>query len=449
MVYYHFKQFIYPKILPRKFVPSCVIPTHVNFASTQLRPSASRLRWLPLLLAWSAGALTADTTPPTIPQAARLSSLVAEAPALQAARARAEAAKARADAAGRLPDPELEGMYSRVREPMGGDHPMWSITLRQPLPKAGERAADRERAIAATSMAEADYAVMAGELGAEVAAALVEAETARARAALFSEQLARTERALAAIDARIASGSGRSADRLALQSRVASLRLMVEQETRMVDDALAEARGRLGLAPDEPLPDFSAPDVAAIDPETVPAARLAAARAAEARAMARMARASARPMTAIGLHFEREEERIGDMDTIGVSFMTELPFRSRGYARAEQRAARAEETAARAEADSTRHRVRVALSRVARAERLAATSRRLAEETLARLEAEYDALLRSTGTTAGANDTAVLLLLEILERQTDARLQIIEADAAARAARAELWRHAPAHFFDL
>jgi hypothetical protein len=39
------------------------------------------------------------------------------------------------------------------------------------------------------------------------------------------------------------------------------------------------------------------------------------------------------------------------------------------------------------------------------------------------------------------------MVLEILERQTDAQIQIIEAESAARLARAELWRHASATFF--
>jgi cobalt-zinc-cadmium efflux system outer membrane protein len=128
--------------------------------------------------------------------------------------------------------------------------------------------------------------------------------------------------------------------------------------------------------------------------------------------------------------------------------MTELPFRSRTYAHAEQRAARAEETAARADSDSTRHRARSALSRSERAERLAATSRKLAAETSARLDAEYDSLIRSAGTPAMAGgETSVLMVLEILERQTDADLQVVEADYAARSARSELWRYAPASLF--
>ncbi len=372
----------------------------------------------------------------TAPAPSAFLETVAAAPSLRAAHARAEAARSRTAAAGRLPDPTLEGMISQVRPPMGGEkYPMWELTLAQPLPRAGERAADLERAAAAVSMAEADYAVITGELAAETATAIAEAEAARARAALFERQIARTERVLALADSRVSTGSSRIADRLALQTRIASMRLMIEQETRAADDLLAGARAGLGLAPDTPLPAYAAPYSSEIVPERIPLQRVAAARSAEARASARMARASARPMTSVGLRFEREEQSMGNMDTIGIAFMTELPFRSRGSARAETRAALAEETAALADAESARHRARAALSRVARADRLAATARRLAEETSARLDAEYDSLLRS-------NDASVLMVLEILERHADTEIQVVEADYAARSARAELWRYA-------
>jgi outer membrane protein TolC len=379
----------------------------------------------------------------TLPAAAEtpITQAVAAAPSLQAALARADAAQKRAASAGRLPDPQLEGMYSQVRRPAGGEQfPMWEITLSQPLPKAGERAADRDRAAASLSMAEADYAVMADELAADTASALAEADAALARAELLQRQLARTRELLSALDARVATSGSRLPDRLALQTRLASLELMIEREQTMATDARAEARGRLGLPTHAPLPAYSAPAPEEIDPDAPPSLRLGAARADEARAMVRMARASARPMTAVGLRFEREEERIGNMDTIGVAFMTELPFRSRGYARAETATARAEERAALADADSARHRARAAVSRAERAERLASSTRRLAADTAARLDAEYDALVR-------ANETTVTQTLDILDRLTDTRLQLIDADLTARAARAELWRHAPASLF--
>ncbi len=378
---------------------------------------------------------------PSVPPAVALVEAIGRAPQLNAARARAEAAGERVAAAGRFPDPQIEGMYAQARRPAGGEQfPMWEVILSQPLPKAGERAADRDLATAAAAMAAADYAVMAGELTADLAMALAEADAADQRAALLTRQLARTEQLLAALDARVGAGSSRLADRLALQTRIASQRLMIEQADRMAGDARSAVRGRLGLPPETPLPAFSAPAAAEIDPDAIPALLVSVARADEARAMVRMARASARPMTSVGLRFAREEERMGNMDTVGVAFMTELPFRARGIARAEQRAARAEEAAAHAEADSARYRARAALDNAARAERLADSTRRLAAETAARLDAEYDALARS-------NETTVTQAVDILDRLTDTRLKIIDAETAARIARAELWRHAPATTF--
>ena len=407
---------------------------------------------LPALLAVSLLCLTPRTVAaPATADPAALATSVSAAPSLTAARARAEAARARLDSAGRLPDPELEGMVSRQQMP-DDSMPMWEISVRQPLPKAGERAADRERATAVVAMAEADFALMAGEMAADTAMALAEAETAQRRIELLSAQLTRTEQVLAALDSRIATGTARSTDRLALQTRLASLQLMVAQDRRMADDALADARGRLGLAPDAALPAFSTPPTAAIDAETAPAVLVARAKNTEAQAMGRMARASAKPMTAVGLRFEREQAAMGNNDTIGLAFMTELPFRSRRYARADERAARAEASAALADADAVRHRLASALSRAERAERLATLARRLADETQTRLVADYDTLRRNAGLTstsgnAMSSDSSVLMILEVLEKTTDAQLQAIDADGAARLARAELWRYAPASFF--
>jgi hypothetical protein len=138
---------------------------------------------------------------------------------------------------------------------------------------------------------------------------------------------------------------------------------------------------------------------------------------------------------------------MGNNDTVGLSFMTELPWRGRRYARAEERAAQAEATAALADADTTRYRIVAALSRVERAERLAEVSQRLAQETHRRLDAEYDTLVRSAGTSAMGNDSSVLMILEVLEKTTDAQLQAIDAEGSALVARAELWRYSPAHRF--
>ena len=386
-----------------------------------------------------------EPTPTTAPPVG-LATAVVRAPGLKASRARADAARARLGSAARIPDPEVEGMISQKSSP-DAKMPMWEVSVRQTLPKYGERAADRDRANAVVMMADAEFSLMAGEMAADTAMALAEAETAQLRAELLATQITRTEKVLSTVDARIATGQGSLGDRLALQTRIAGMQLMVERDRRMAEDALSEARGRLGLRHDEPLPTFAVPSSSEINPDQAPALTVASAKNAEAHAMSRMARASAKPMTAVGLRFEREQERMGNNDTIGVAFMTELPWRGRRYARAEERAAQAEATAALAEGKAARYRITAALSRVERAERLAELARRLAQETLKRLSANYDTLVRAAGTGGMGGESSVLMILEVLEQTTDAQLQVIDAEGSARTARAELWRYAPAHSF--
>lgn len=371
---------------------------------------------------------------------------VSQAPALQAARQRIQAAEARVEASGKWADPEVEGMGSRRVGAMDARSTMWEFNLRQPLPKRGERAADRERAAAAVAVAEAEFAAMAGEMAAETAMALAEAEGARARLQLMETQRERLDAVQRSVDSRIATGGGRLADRLSVQTRKASLQLAIEEERRTREDALAEVAGRLGLPPDATLPEFSAPAVADIDPEKAAAVLQATARAAEATAMAKMARSSAQPMTAVGLRLERERAGMGNEDTIGVAFMSEIPWRGRRYARAEERAAEAEKTAAHTDAEAVRFRIRSSVTRAERAERQAAIARRLSLETLGRFNAEYETLIRSAGVST-AGESTVFLVVELLEKATEAEIQVIQADTAARTARAELWRYAPAEPF--
>jgi outer membrane protein, heavy metal efflux system len=395
----------------------------------------------------AAGAEPGGTAAAESGGAVPLLQVVSNAPALAAARQRISAAQTRFDSAGRLRDPEVEAMGARASMP-DENRTMWELTLRQPLPKRGERAADRDRARAVVSMAEADYAAMAGEMAANVAMALAEIEGIHARIGLLETQLARFESVLQAVENRLATGAtGRIGDRLTLQSRIAAMQLMIEEERRMAEDAADAARGRLGLSPGIALPAFAAVAPTEISPDDAALLRLAAARSAEADAMVKMARASANPMTAVGLRLEREQTRIGNGDTIGLAFMSEIPWRSRGYARADARAAEADRAAARADADAARFRIATTLSRVERADRLAATTRRLAGETRGRLETELDAFIRAagvTGTGGMAAEASVLQAVEILEKTTEAELQVIQAETAARAARAKLWRYAPA-----
>lgn len=375
--------------------------------------------------------------------------LVVSSPALTAAARRAEAARERLGSAGRLPDVTLEGMGSRMVGPMDDRATMWEVNVRQPLPKRGERAADRDRARASVSMAEADFALMAGEMAADTAMALAEAEGAEARIRLLETQVGRLDAVLRSLETRLAAGSGRLAERLTVQSRLAALQLMIEEERRMSADALSEARGRLGIAPESPLPAFSAPSAADIRADEAAALRLAAAKSDEANAMVRMAQASAHPMTSVGVRFENERRAMGDENTLGLAFMTELPWRSRRYSRADVRAAEAERAAARTDAVAARFRISSAVTRVDRAERLAATARRLSDETVSRLNAEYESMVRSAGVGAMGGASTVLETVELLEKTTDTQLQVIRAETAARTARADLWRYLPASHFPL
>ena len=370
---------------------------------------------------------------------------VTRSPQLAAAAKRIDAARARTESSGRLADPEVEAMRSRVNDPMGDNRTMWEFNVRQPLPKRGERAADRARSSAVVTMAEADYAMTVGDVAADLAMALAEADGADARAALLTAQLARLDAALATVQARLASGvTTRLADRLTIQSRVAGLQLQLEQTQTAAADARAIARGRLGLAPDVPLPVFSAPATTEINPADAATVAVATARIAEANAMGQMARASANPMTSVGVRFGRERTSMGDEDTIGFAISSELPWRNRRYARAEVRAAEADRAAATADATAARYRISSTLARVERAERLAATARRLAADTQTRLDAEHEALTRSLSVTGmGSGESAVLHAIDILEKSTETQLQIIEAETSARATRAELWRYLP------
>lgn len=399
---------------------------------------ARRALLLALTVAATAAGAPADAEP--------LLAAVSRAPAVEAARRRIDAAQARLGAAGRLADPEVEAMGSRVGGgPMGDARSMWELNVRQPLPRRGERAADRDRAAAAISLAEAEFALMAAETAAEVSMALAEADGGRARAALIETQRQRLGTVLTSFDARLAAGATvRLADRLTLQSRIAALELSLEEARRTTADAEAAARTRLSLPSEAPLPSFSSPDPATIRAQDSAAVAFAEARADEASAMGRMARASTAPMTSVGLRFERERGNAGSQDTIGLAFASDLPFRARDYARAGGRAAEAERAAAKADGEAARLRVTNALGRAERAAQLAATARRLARETQLRLEAEHEALNRtvSVGAANGmAGESAVLHAVDILDRTTETQLRIIDAETLAQVARAELWRH--------
>lgn len=382
-----------------------------------------------LLLGWPLGA-----------PAGSLLDAVRQAPEVRAAQARSEADRLRAAAAGRWADPQLEGMAAQKDTP-DDTMPMWEVSLEQPLPAWGERAARRAQARAAADMQAAEADLQAGELAAEVARLLAEREAHRQLTALRQNQRDRMDRMRAALDSRIGSGQGSMSDLLALQSRLTALDLEVERETRMAEEAEREARQRLGLDEQAPLPAFAAPDRDAIQPEQAPALRLAAAARDEARAMVALARAESRPMTSVSLRFEREEAAMGNEDTLGVALMTDLPWSRRGAARAEQKAAHALQVGRDAEAEAETRRLAADLAKAERWTRLAGQTRHAAAETRARVEQELNARVSAAGTAGMPGGSDLLMLLELWERSTELDAQVIEADLAAQTAQSALWLH--------
>jgi len=371
-----------------------------------------------------------------------LLSFVQHAPEVEAALQRLDAARLRVDAAGRWADAELEGMYSTKDTPEE-DWPMWEVNLTQPLPKYGERSADRASAQAAVKMAEAELSLMVGTVAADSAMALAELNAALLRVDLLQQQLKQTEQTLASLDVRIGSGQGRISESLVLQSRLTSLRLAIEKDLYMAGEAEREARQMLGLDPETTLPAFVAPSIESIVFEKTPERMALEARRDEARAMKDMARAGGRPMTAVGLRFEREEMSSGDEDTIGVALMTELPWNSRRSARAEASAALAELEGRDAEIDALKRRFEADITRAERLVRLADQTRETTRENQERLDREYDAWIASTGTTGMMESSSVLMLIELLERSNDLQMQSIDAEAEAQTALAFLWRYHP------
>ncbi len=363
---------------------------------------------------------------------------VAGAPAIQAAQERLGAARRSAGSSGRLADPMLGAGYSRKTTAMDR-WPMYEVRLEQALPRWGERDARRAKALAETAMTDADLRETIGDMAAEVAGMLAEAEAARAKAGLAGAQIARAEAVQTILVARVASGTGGSAEQLEVKSRLAALAVERDTMLRMAADAEQDVRGRLGLPPSAPLPAFAAPDAKDIAIERVPGVAAAQAKSADADAMFHEARASRYPETALGVRYEREFVPGDAMTTVGLELRVSLPV-WQSASGDQELAAVARRRAAQREADAWQFRARALLGRAERATAVAATARTAAEATKGRITAEYDALVQAATAQTGPGLTAVL---GVLDRLGEAERQVIDAEAAARQAAAGLWRLAP------
>jgi outer membrane protein TolC len=388
---------------------------------------------------WALGAAAATDRQPLL-------DAVRDAPMVRAAGYRTAAAEAGGAAVGRLPDPELELMYSRVSTPMDS-FPMWELTVRQSLPKAGERGAQRAMAQARTDMAEAERVAMAAVLARDVALMLIDEQRAAQRRTLLEEQYGRMRALLDALETRIGTAAARGAERLMVQARLQAMRRMIEQEVAMAADAADAVRGMLGLPPASQLPPLAVPALDSVRAAGSARHGLTLAQRDEAQAQAAMARASGRPMSAVALRYEREDERTGRMQSRGIALMIEIPWQSRAVAGARGREAHAAEAAAIAEAEALDFELGAILAQAQRAEQLVATTRGLVAETRRQLDGEYAALVSSAGSGEAGMGIPILMLLEIFERDLEAQLQLIADTAAAQQARARLWLFAPSAWF--
>lgn len=363
---------------------------------------------------------------------------VSQAPMVLAAQARLAAAQHQAGASGRLADPMLGAGYTTKRA--GEDRwPVYEVSLEQPLPRWGERVARGAMASATIQRRQAEVRDAAGEVAAEVATLLAEAQAAAAKHRLVEARFARATALVGLVTARMASGMIGSAEGLALHSRLAALAVERDTAAREQVDAEQEARARLGLTPEQPLPPFTVPGAAAVVLERVPGLEAAQAMTAEAEARFTEARSARYPETSVGLRLEQEQQPGEPMTAVGLEVRVSLPVWT-GAVSATEASARAEQRAGRAEAEVWRFRARAWLARAERAATVAATARAAAEAAGTRLEAESQGLL----TAAAAGDgPGLMAVLEVLDRQAEAALQVIEAEAAARLAAATLWRLAP------
>ena len=406
------------------------------------------MRLLAIFIALAAVALPAAESGPagsgsdTAADRAAFTASLSTAYALRSAGERVAAARQGVAAAGALADPRLDLGYSRKRS-ADGNQPLYDVGLEQPLPRWGERDAQRSRAHAGVTVAEADFRVQVGDLAAEVAGQLAELAAAQELVQVVADSRARAAAAQEAILRRVASAGAGLAEQLAVQTRIAQLDLEAQEAAAAAADAEASVRGLLALPAPAPLPPFAAPDPAAIDSERVPTALLARAQAQEADAALQMARSRRYPETAIGLAYEREQTAAGDEDTIGLRLSIGLPVHP-DVAGSAELAALAGQREAQAAARGAAARAQALVERARRAVATASAAQALAQGTGERLAAQYAAQVDAAASAAdGTASGSIVMLLDILDRVGDTRRQALRAVAAGRSARAALWRLAP------
>lgn len=410
---------------------------------------------LALSLASARGAhAQAPATPPAAPQeegfdlAAALAA-ARDNPRLDSARSLSRAAAHDAEVAGRWTNPQLGVAYMRSFgfTTFDPDIGVPQVGVTQFIETAGaparrRRVAEREREAARM---EVDLAQRSVSLS--VASAFIRLATATARRTLLRESLARTERLVALVGTRVASGSAPDYER----ARVALARADAEADLGDAEAEVIAARGaldvavgpgaarlrgeaRMRLREGHQLPALEALierlDATRID------LRIADAHAQAARLRVDVARAEVLPGFALyggvlaGQGFgERGQRQVDAMVAITVP----LPVLNTGRDAVGAAAARAAAARESAEADRIEARTRV------RSAWLEAQRRRAALDAFLQTETEQERLVRETAAAYREGRVSLQALLDAYDAVRDAQLRAVELAGAAREADARLW----------
>lgn len=360
------------------------------------------------------------------------------APVIQAAHERVIASRRAIGASDRLADPKIDMGFARSSTDVD-NWPMYDVGVAQTLPRWGERDAQRSRATSETTVREAELLDMLGDIAADVASLIAEADAARTKLLIVDKQIARATSLQATILARSATGNANIAEQLGVQSRLAALAVERDIQQRHISDAEQDIRAQLGLPLTTPIPAFSSPNHDTMILDRVPGILAAQAKTAEASAQFQEVRAHRYPETSVGLRYKRELQPGSPTDTIGLAFGISLPI-WQSASRDLEESASARRRASLHEAAAWQNRAQSLLSRAQRASVVAAHARSAAQATSGRLDAEYDAMVRAAAT---QNSVSLMTILDVLDRLSDAERLVIDAETSAHLADAGLWRLSP------
>lgn len=286
------------------------------------------MRFTLLLLASAALPSAALAGPLTFDDA--LAKAQASAPSLKAKALGADATRSARIAAGQLPDPKLAlGVDSfPISGPLAfqpsRDNFTWArVGVSQDVPNLAKRRAQRDRADADITVADAETLTERRTVEVRTAVAWINLYYARKRLDAVEDLMESLGRLVRTSPSAVASGNARPAQTLAGRAALARLQDRRDEMT----SAVARAKAELTRWTGEPDPDVAG----AVPNVTVDAARLRAAllqhpslvllaaQVTRADADLRLAQADRRPDFGVDLSYERRDPRFGDYVSVGVT----------------------------------------------------------------------------------------------------------------------------------